>query len=630
MRGVFQAAMAKMTDKAASVEIQVADAAEAKIVARYDVSRSPMPLVLAIAPNGAVTKGLPTRFDEKQLRASVCQPLHGRVHERPSRQQARASVRPETARRRAKRWRCPRTCKTSPPTRNMPKTTKVVVMNLGDAAEAAFLKDLQVDPQIDDPGDGADGPAGRRHRQLRRRGHQGRIGRQAQGSAIGWLRPRLHCSRRARAVPICAKPWAVPANADSLSGIPNLEEAGTMRLRTLVLREIFERKSQLLTSFLAILLGITVIVSIKNISHYSEGAVAQELDSLGANVLVLPKSATLQDYYNTDLQSDTIPEEYVDQLAMSDIAGLDNISPKLSVPVQLQGKNFHLTGILPKKEFQAKAAWAGPGAFSRPIGCGKSVGMMGSDDKKTLSRKKVIETLEDNEVLVGADVAATLGLKDADSLEVLGKKFTVTAVLPQTGTVDDSRIFAHLHAVQDLAKKGHVVNVIEIIGCCHEISAGLVDKVNRLLPDAKVVTVAQTVQSQQRINGMMSNLSLMFLVIIVFVGGSSIANYMYANVFERRREIGTLMALGADSRLVLKVFLLKALLLGVAGGIGGYVLGSIFAFVLGPQLAGIRVWPMWELSIAAIGISIGLTLVASYFPARRAARLDPCATFQEV
>ena len=143
---------------------------------------------------------------------------------------------------------------------------------------------------------------------------------------------------------------------------------------------------------------------------------------------------------------------------------------------------------------------------------------------------------------------------------MLGKKFTVTAVLPETGTVDDSRIFAHLHTVQDLTKKGPVVNAIEIIGCCQEISAGLVDKLNATLPDAKVVTVAQIVKSQQNINRMMSNLSLMFLVIIVFVGGASIANYMYANVFERRREIGTLMALGADSRLVLKVFLLKALL----------------------------------------------------------------------
>jgi putative ABC transport system permease protein len=403
-----------------------------------------------------------------------------------------------------------------------------------------------------------------------------------------------------------------------------------MRLRTLVLREIFERKSQLFTSFLAILLGITVIVSIKNITHYSEGAVAQEMDSLGANVLVLPKSATLQEYYRADLQSETIPESYVTELAMAKLEGIDNVSPKLSVGVQLQDKPFTLTGILPKNEFDAKKAWGGAGILSRPIGCGDSVGMMESDDKKTLSRKKIISNLEENEVLIGAEVAGILNLKEKDPLEVLGKKFTVTAILPETGTVDDSRIFAHLHTVQDLTKKGAVVNAIEIIACCKQISAGVLDKVNSLLPDAKVTTVAQIVKSQQNINRMMSNLSLMFLIIIVFVGGASIANYMYANVFERRREIGTLMALGADSRLVLKVFLLKALLLGSAGGVGGYVLGSIFAFVLGPQLAGIRVWPMWELAIAAVVISIGLTLAASYFPARRAARLDPCATFQEI
>ena len=100
-----------------------------------------------------------------------------------------------------------------------------------------------------------------------------------------------------------------------------------MRMRTLVWREIFERKSQLVTSFLAILLGITVIVSIKNITFYSEKAVAREMDSLGANILIMPKSVTLQDYYAADMQGDTIPEEYVTQLALSDLQGLDNLSP---------------------------------------------------------------------------------------------------------------------------------------------------------------------------------------------------------------------------------------------------------------------------------------------------------------
>lgn len=405
-----------------------------------------------------------------------------------------------------------------------------------------------------------------------------------------------------------------------------------MKLRTLVWRELFERKSQMLTCFLAILLGITTVVAIKNVTFYSEKAVAQEMDSLGANVLVLPKSATLQDYYSADMHGETIPEEYVMRLTMSDIRGVDNLSPKLCVPVDLQGKEFALTGILPKSEFQAKAAWGGAGIFSRHIGCGAID--MGADpepeDKKTLVRNRVIKDLASNEILVGPDVAKFLDLKEGDPLTLMGEPFSVIAVLPETGTVDDSRIFAHLHTVQRLSGKDAVVNCIEIVGCCEEISAGLVGNVNELLPDAKVVTVKQVVATQQNVNHMMGRLSVIFLAIIVVVGGAGIANYMYANVFERRREVGTLMALGAESGLVLRIFLLKALLLGLAGGIGGFLIGTILAVTLGPKLAGVPVFPMPILALWAVGISAGITLVASYFPARRAARLDPVATFQEV
>ena len=405
-----------------------------------------------------------------------------------------------------------------------------------------------------------------------------------------------------------------------------------MKLRTLVWRELFERKSQMITCFLAILLGITTVVAIKNVTYYSEKAVAREMDSLGANVLVLPKSTTLQDYYSADMHEETIPEEYVMRLTMSDIQGVDNLSPKLCVPVELKGKEFALTGILPKSEFQAKAAWGGAGIFSRPMGCGAID--MGADpepeDKKTLVRKRVIKDLGSHEILIGPDVAALLRIKEGDPLTLIGEPFSVVAVLPETGTVDDSRIFAHLHTVQRLSGKGPVVNCIEIVGCCEEISAGLVGNINKLLPDAKVVTVKQVVATQQNVNHMMGRLSMIFLAIIVVVGGAGIANYMYANVFERRREIGTLMALGAESGLVLRIFLAKALLLGLVGGIGGFAIGTTLAVTLGPKLAGVPVLPMPVLALWAVGISAGITLIASYFPARRAARLDPVATFQEI
>ena len=211
---------------------------------------------------------------------------------------------------------------------------------------------------------------------------------------------------------------------------------------------------------------------------------------------------------------------------------------------------------------------------------------------------------------------------------MLGREFKVTALLPQTGTIDDSRVFAHLHTVQELTGKGPVVSAIEVVGCCQEISQGLVGKINRLLPEAKVVTITQIANAQIKMNHMMSRLSAIFLVIIVVVGGAGIANYMFANVYERRREIGTLMSLGATSFLIQRIFLLKALLLGIVGGVGGYVLGTVLAVVLGPKLAGVPVLPMPILALWAILISSGLTLAASYFPARRAARLDPCATFR--
>ena len=57
----------------------------------------------------------------------------------------------------------------------------------------------------------------------------------------------------------------------------------------LVLKELRERKSQLVTSFVAIALGITVIVAVRTMSTFSEKAVAGELDNLGANVLISPR-----------------------------------------------------------------------------------------------------------------------------------------------------------------------------------------------------------------------------------------------------------------------------------------------------------------------------------------------------
>ena len=72
--GVLEPAVAKMADVADFVSIRITNPAEKKIVDKYDVSRAPMPMVLAIAPCGAITKAFTKTFDEKELRTAFVSP----------------------------------------------------------------------------------------------------------------------------------------------------------------------------------------------------------------------------------------------------------------------------------------------------------------------------------------------------------------------------------------------------------------------------------------------------------------------------------------------------------------------------------------------------------------------------
>ena len=150
-------------------------------------------------------------------------------------------------------------------------------------------------------------------------------------------------------------------------------------------------------------------------------------------------------------------------------------------------------------------------------------------------------------------------------------------------------------------------------------------------PDGyRVVTVSQVVQTQVGVNRLMAGTSWFVLGILVVVGGASLASAMAANVRERRREIGTLMAIGATPGFVLKLFLMKAMILGVVAGTLGCLLGLVTAIIAGPQWAGVEITPLWSLALLSIVAATVVAVVAAWFPARQAAKLDPCLCFQEV
>ena len=110
--------------------------------------------------------------------------------------------------------------------------------------------------------------------------------------------------------------------------------------------------------------------------------------------------------------------------------------------------------------------------------------------------------------------------------------------------------------------------------------------------------------------------------ISLLVGGVGIVTIMTIAVTERTNEIGLLVALGAQRRTILGLFLGEAILLATIGGLIGFLLGVGIAQLLHLALPDMPVHTPWSFALAAVGIAASIGLLAGVLPARHAAGLD--------
>jgi putative ABC transport system permease protein len=149
----------------------------------------------------------------------------------------------------------------------------------------------------------------------------------------------------------------------------------------------------------------------------------------------------------------------------------------------------------------------------------------------------------------------------------------------------------------------------------HHIREGTPDDFNLRHPTEIAEAIAESARTMEVLLASVASVSL-------FVGGVGIMNIMLVSVTERTREIGLRLAVGARSRDVLRQFLTEALILSMAGGLIGIGLGMAGTHTI----ASVFEWPT-RVSANAIALSVAFAaaigIFFGYYPARRAARLDP-------
>jgi ABC-type antimicrobial peptide transport system permease subunit len=149
----------------------------------------------------------------------------------------------------------------------------------------------------------------------------------------------------------------------------------------------------------------------------------------------------------------------------------------------------------------------------------------------------------------------------------------------------------------------------------HRIGEGAPD-------DFRIRDLTELSQALASTSRVMTNLLLCVALISLVVGGVGIMNIMLVSVTERTREIGLRMAVGARAREILRQFLIEAILLCLAGGISGILLGrgasiAVNALLHWPTL------PSVPAIIAAVAVSATVGIVFGFYPAWKASRLDP-------
>jgi ABC-type lipoprotein export system ATPase subunit/ABC-type antimicrobial peptide transport system permease subunit len=140
--------------------------------------------------------------------------------------------------------------------------------------------------------------------------------------------------------------------------------------------------------------------------------------------------------------------------------------------------------------------------------------------------------------------------------------------------------------------------------------------------DFNLRNMAEMVKAMGSMSEMMGGLLLIVALISLIVGGVGIMNIMLVSVTERTREIGLRMAVGARSHHILRQFLIEAIVLCVAGGAIGILLGRGASFAVWYFLR----WPV-EASLPAIAaaflVSASIGIAFGFYPAWKASRLDP-------
>jgi len=392
-----------------------------------------------------------------------------------------------------------------------------------------------------------------------------------------------------------------------------------MNIYRIAFNNLKRRKVKMLLNMCGLVVGIAAAVAMFMIVQAMRLDLGKQIDEFGANLVILPRSEGMDlNYEGTHItrvsfDQEQLTEKDLDGIArIADSASINIVSPKMAAAVKADGKDILILGVNPRQEFAMK-----PWLTLREQE-GVAPGQQPTDP--------VLLELSNDEVLLGSGAARTLAAAPGDLLNVNGNAFRVGGILEETGAEEDGLIYANLTAVQVMLERPGEFSMIEIAAYCNacpieEIAAQLTEA----LPHGKIIPLRQAAMLRAETIDTFSVFAVILSSVALGTAALLVLTTMIASVNERTREIGIFRAIGFRRAHILQIILSEAAVIGLVGGLSGYLVGGITARTAGQLLARINGAIPWqhELALPAALLALAIAVLASIYPAYKAARMDP-------
>jgi len=396
-----------------------------------------------------------------------------------------------------------------------------------------------------------------------------------------------------------------------------------MSIFKLVIKDVLRRKKRVLYAALGVAIGTMTVIGILTISLAGEEKIYDQLEKYGPNLTIIPAIYNLDiTLGNLSLGALSVGENYIAEeklpkireiadreikqaLNINDDGDIAILAPKLFINTEVNNISVMVVGIDPGMELSIKTWWQ--------ISSGKYIN-------------------NSNEALIGSISAEILRLNVGDRVLLNGDYLTIAGVLDESGSSDDYQIFVPLNTLQNVFSKQGLISSVDIRALCNACPVEYIaETINDNIQGVRAIAVKQIATTEMNLMAKVNNFMLTLAGITLAVGFFGVLNTMVSSINERVKDIGIMRAVGASRNQIIKIFIYEAIIIGILGGLLGYIAGTLLAYIVGPLIfEGIVITYVIQYLPVSIVIATAVASIATIYPGYHATKIKVADSFRSV